>query len=142
MGLMEKNLVNLCCDAKNKTEVLEHLTRMVWEAGRITSRALFLEELIRREVEAPTDIGFSVAIPHGKTDAVKEASLLFLRLQEPIVWNEDKVHLIFGIAVPKTETTQLHLQMLSRICRKIVSEEFLQQLDEASTAEEIIQLVL
>lgn len=141
MNLIDTDLVLLDQSAETKDEVLHILADLAESAGRLNDKALYIEELYVREAEAPTNIGFSTAIPHGRTDAVKDATLMFIRLKEEIPWNDDQVHMIFGIAVPESTDCRVHLAMLAKVARKIMKEELRNALDTASTCAEIVALL-
>jgi PTS system fructose-specific IIA component len=141
MELIDNDLVLLDQSAENKDEVIHMLADLAESAGRLNDKALYIEELYHREAEAPTNIGFSTAIPHGRTDAVKDAALMFIRLNKEIPWNEDQVHMIFGIAVPESVDCKIHLAMLAKVARKLMKEELRDALDAASTCDEVVALL-
>ena len=141
MKLINTDLILLDCTAENKDEVLNTLADLANTAGRLIDKELYIEELYRREAEAPTSIGFSAAIPHGKTDAVKEATLMFMRLRKEIPWNDDMVHMVFGIAVPESAPGHVHLSMLAKVARKLMNEDLRKALDIAISPEEIVNLL-
>ena len=141
MSLIDKSLVILDYEAENKDEVLHALADLAESAGRLNDKALYIEELYHREAEAPTNVGFSTAIPHGRTDAVKEATLMFIRLTKEIPWNDEYVHMVFGIAVPESEPSRVHLAMLAKVARKIMKEELRIALDNCTDCEGILSLL-
>ena len=55
-------------------------------SGEISSTEQFLEEVYRRESLGPTALGEGLAVPHGKTAAVKEAAFAVATLSEPLQW--------------------------------------------------------
>ena len=141
MSLICSDLIELDFPAENKDDVLQKLADMADAAGRLNDKAGYIKELYFREEEAPTNVGFSTAIPHGRTDAVKEATLMFMRLKKPIPWNDEKVHLIFGIAISESEPSKVHLAMLARVARKIMKEELRIALDECTDCESVVALL-
>ena len=73
------------------------------KAGRLNDKDEYIAEVFKREETYATGVGFSVATPHAKTDAVKTASVAFARLKKAIHWDdEDDVTMIFQLAVPCT----------------------------------------
>ena len=82
MDLIDNDLVLLDQTAGNKDDVLHMLADLVETAGRLNDKALFIEELYQREAEAPTNIGFSTAIPHGRTGRRKRSFADFYPLEE------------------------------------------------------------
>lgn len=65
-------------------------------------------------------------LPHAKSVHVKTPSLGFARLAKPIQWDDnEKVDLVFQIAVPSPGQGDLHLKIISSLFRKMVYPEFL-----------------
>lgn len=50
---------------------------LIDEAGGLVDREQYKQALYDREREGSTGIGFGIAIPHGKSDAVKHPCLAF-----------------------------------------------------------------
>ena len=73
-----------------------------------------------REDEISTAMGSSIAIPHALSLGVRHTSLVFLRLQNPIQWDDDQVQMVFGIAVRKENSGNEHLRILSNLARKLM----------------------
>lgn len=72
-------------------------------------------------------MGNDIAIPHGKSDAVKFPFIAFFRSKNRFAWNEDdeKVRIIFQIGVPKIGTELLHLKLISELkCKKVTGRKF------------------
>lgn len=82
-----------------------------------------------------------IAIPHGKSSAVKEASIVFGRSNKGIDYDSmdgKPAHLFFLIAVPE-ESSDLHLRALSEISRKLMHNDVREQLFKAETFEDFIK---
>lgn len=64
----------LCLNARftSREEAIHALTQRLAALGKISSTEQFLEEVYRRESLGPTALGEGLAVPHGKTAAVKE----------------------------------------------------------------------
>ena len=67
----------LCLNARftSREEAIHALTQRLAALGKISSTEQFLEEVYRRESLGPTALGEGLAVPHGKTAAVKETGL-------------------------------------------------------------------
>ncbi len=141
MSLINEELVLLDYTAKSKDEVLQKVADVMEACGRLSDKGAYIEQLYHREGLASTAIGFSVAIPHGKTDAVKQATLMFLRLTEEIPWNDEMARLIFAIGVPESEPGDTHLKLLAQVARKIAREECRNGFLNATTPQQVLELV-
>ena len=73
-NLTSPNLILVGKKFKNKDEAIKNLVEQLWKEGKITSKDQFLNDVMEREKLSPTGIEAGLAIPHGKSDAVKEAS--------------------------------------------------------------------
>lgn len=125
MELMDKNLVLFDVEASTKEEVIGLLTDAMEKGGRLLNKEGYLADVLKREADSTTAVGFSVAIPHAKSVHVKEPSLAFLRLHAPVQWNEDeKVQMVFQIGVPSPGQGDRHLEILAQLFRKLVHEDF------------------
>ncbi len=68
----------------------------------------FVKSVAGREYLSSTCIGGGVAIPHGKTQYVKESSISVCRLNKPIYWGEDWVDIVFLIALKEEDKYAYH----------------------------------
>jgi len=88
-------------------------------------------------------VGFGVAIPHGKTDAVNEPFLGFAKTKD-VEWaapDGKPVDLVFIIGVPEAQAGDEHLRILAKLSRKLMKEEFRQLLRKANSKEDILAAV-
>lgn len=142
MDVISQELIDLDIKIQSKERVIEHAADKMLEFNRTNDVEKLIEDVYLREEEASTSMGFGVAIPHAQSTAVTEASVVFMRLNEGIDWNEDKdVQLIFGIFVPSENVDNTHLKILAQIARKLVNEEFRNYLMTVETVEECEKLL-
>ena len=99
----------------------------VLEEGRITNKEIYLDSVLEREKLASTAVGFGVGIPHGKSEVVKTATVVFGRSDKGIKWNEDgeTVKLLFLLAIPIEAASNQHLKILAALSRKLMDEDFI-----------------
>ena len=98
---------------------------------------------MERERLGVTGIGMQVAIPHGKSSAVRTPSLVFARCDAGVdfrAMDGSLANLIFLIAVP-SEAGDLHLRMLSQLARSLMHDGFRDKLLHAGTEEEVLDLL-
>jgi PTS system fructose-specific IIA component/PTS system nitrogen regulatory IIA component len=110
--------------------------------GKLTNKGEFKEAVLKREEEFSTGIGMGVAIPHGKSSAVIEASMVFGKSEKGIDYqsmDDEPAHLFFLIAVPH-DSNDVHLRALSEISRKLMHSEVRNQLLQAESFEELINV--
>lgn len=117
---------------------------MMEAAGRAASRADFESALWQREDTFSTGIGFGVAIPHCQSAAVSSAVIAFLRFNTPVDWNSSDakpVDMAVMLAIPTPGPTEDHLRLLARLSRRLVHEEFREQLRTAGDEEAILRFI-
>lgn len=141
MMLIDENLIMLDVDYKTKDEIIEKNAYLLNELGRLNDVQGYIAAVKERESELCTNLGDGIGLPHTRTNTVKEASLIFLRLKEPILWGEeDPVKIVFQIAVGD-EQGDLHLKLLSQLARKLIYDEFKEKLFCVKSKEELLSLI-
>lgn len=120
---------------KTKYEVLAKMVRRLYDLRRIDDHDAFLENVLEREKIESTDMGIGVAIPHGKSAAVQQTSVVIGRLAEPILWKEVQeeddlpIFAIFLLAVPASdENGSLHLELISKVATLLIDDDFVEVL--------------
>lgn len=124
--MISSNLIELDADFKSREEIIKHCAKLMNREEKLKDLDGYIKSVLDRENINPTCFDFGVAIPHGKSDCVKEACFAFTRLEEPIIWcpNGEMVNLIFQIAVPESEAGDTHLKILAKLARNLMHEEF------------------
>lgn len=85
MGWIDQNLVFTNLTAKDSTDVINKLADALYKAGKVNND--FKQAVLDREVKFPTGIPagkINVAIPHTDVKYVREASLVFSTLKNPV----------------------------------------------------------
>ena len=136
-----QNLIFLDCDLHTKKEVIEFLVEKLYEENKIESKEGFLKAVMEREALSETGISDGLAIPHGKSELVKEAAFAAVRVKQPIKdWESldenNKVTLIFLLAIPMSQAGDTHLELLAELMTKAQDAEFLQRLKDSKTVDE------
>nr|WP_044642309.1 fructose PTS transporter subunit IIA [Risungbinella massiliensis] len=142
-SLLTEDLITLHLQSTDKDAAMNELAQLLDQAGVLSSVDGYLEALHQREKQGSTGIGFGIAIPHGKSDAVKEPRVAFGRTSG-IDWDSldgEPAQLIFMIAVPAEQAGDEHLRILQALSRKLIDDEFREALLAADSKEKVIQLL-
>lgn len=143
--LTNPSLVNLQTCFNSRDEAILALATQLEEAGKLHSKDDYLKAVFEREQEGPTALGEELAVPHGKTDAVKEAAFAMATLKEPVMWKgldeDEEVRLIFLIAIPNAEAGSTHIQLLTDLTTALVDDDVREAVLHASTPEEVFRLL-
>lgn len=140
--LITSELIELNLNTKSRLETIEWLSNLALKNDRLENKHDFMQEVVNRENQVSTDLGDGIAIPHGKSDSVKEPFVIFAKLEEPIVWNEEensKIDMVFMLGVPKNSESQTHLRIISQIAAKLVDEDFLESLRSTTEKQFILE---
>lgn len=141
-NLITDKMIILDQSLKTKDEVIYALAQKINNAGRLNDVNKYIEAVKSREADFPTSMGFYVAIPHGKSDAVKTSALAFLRLKEMVQWSEEEnVKYIFMIAVPFENSGDEHLKILAALSRHLMHEDFREKLMMIQEAHELVDII-
>lgn len=139
--IIDERLIILDLDVNDKLEAIASLSETAGKAGRLSDIDIYCQKVKKREEEVSTDMGFGIAIPHGKSDVVLDPFVVFAKLKKPIVWNEEensKVNLIFMIGAPENSKDNVHLKILSQIAGKLMDEDFLNDLRNVTEKETVL----
>lgn len=136
--MIDKELISIGQDYNDKLKVIGNLAEQARKNGKINDAKKFVNAVLAREQESSTAVGFLVAIPHGKSEAVQEPFVGFCRPLHPMNWDGEEVQLIFLIGVPTHQKDTLHLKILSHISRKLVDEDFRKSLLQADNKTEVL----
>lgn len=142
--LLSKETIFLPLETGTKEQVIRSMATGLAASGSVTDTESYVQAVLTREQSSSTGIGFGVAIPHGKSAGVTKAGLAFARLSSPTDWqslDDEPVTMVFMIAVPEANVGNEHLQILVALSRKLIHEEFRQKLLQASTAEEVTDIL-
>lgn len=140
--LMSDAIVMFDMEAESAEEIIRKIADMMDKDGRLIDKEGYVADVMTREAGSSTAVGFSVATPHSKSVHVKEPSLAFVRLTKPMKWDDaEEVDMIFQIGVPSPGQGDRHLEILAGLFRKIMHDDFREQLASAETAEEVIKLI-
>lgn len=143
INFLREEAVSAHLKSKEKRGVLEELTDLLVKAGEIENREEMIDALLDREKLGSTGIGEGVAIPHAKSDVVREAVAAFGRSPQGIKFDSldgEPAYLFFLLVAP-TDSTGPHLKALARISRILKDRPFREALKKAETEEEILQLI-
>lgn len=130
-SIIQKECIVFDIDTCDKDEAILTLVKKLKGQNKITSVADFYQDVLDREKIAPTAIGYNIGLPHGRTNNVIEPAVCFGRLNNEIIWNKETnevANIIILIAVPQENKGNLHMQILSKLARKLMHEDFRNEL--------------
>ena len=134
----------VCVQAQyaSRDEAIRQLAMRLVALGKITDSDAFLTEVFHRETQGPTALGEGLAVPHGKSAAVKEAAFAVATLREPLAWEgvdgPEAVELIFLLAIPAAEAGSTHIQVLTELTSRLADDALRARVMSATSAEDLL----
>lgn len=125
----------------DKETIISTLATKAFDQGRLENKQEYINAVLKREKEYSTALGYEVAIPHGQSDTVKDPFVVFGRVKDPIIWDQNSVRIIFMIGVPEHNKDKIHMKILANISRKLIDDEFRKSLIEAKDENEIFDIL-
>ncbi|MGQ3478971.1 PTS fructose transporter subunit IIABC [Paenibacillus sp. TY11] len=140
--LMIKETMIMDLQATTKDGAIEELIASLEASGRINDRALFKEMIYKREAESSTGIGGGIAMPHAKTKAVNEATVVFAKSSKGVEFESldgEPAKVFFMIAAPEG-AANTHLRTLAALSRLLIDTDFIDKLMNTQTPDEVSEL--
>ncbi|MFP8951526.1 PTS sugar transporter subunit IIA [Natrialbaceae archaeon A-arb3/5] len=138
-SVLTTELITLAEPPAEKDACIEFLLDRAVEADRVDDREAALDALLAREEETTTGVGKGIGIPHAKTDAVSEPTIVFARSSEGVdfdAMDDEPATLLFLLLVP-ADGGEEHLSILSSLSRSLMHDDVRERLHEADSREAI-----
>ncbi|CUB25433.1 PTS mannose transporter subunit IIABC [Bacillus spizizenii] len=129
---------------ETRDDIIDEMIQTLSRNGMLLSESGFKQAILNREQQGTTAIGMNIAIPHGKSEAVRKPSVAFGIKRSGVDWNSldgSDAKLIFMIAVPKESGGNQHLKILQMLSRKLMDDSYRKQLLSVQTKEEVYKLL-
>ncbi|EKQ57413.1 fructose-specific PTS transporter subunit EIIC [Clostridium sp. Maddingley MBC34-26] len=143
VDLLHKQGINLNFNPSTKEQCINELVDLMNKTGNLNNKEEYKKAILAREELSTTGIGDGIAIPHGKTSAVKKASLAAAISKTGVDYDSldgQPAHLFFMIAVPDNNDN-LHLEVLARLSTILMDESFRTSLINCSDKDEFLKLI-
>ena len=141
--LLKVEGIKLNASAKDKDDAINQLVDLQVKSGNISDKEKYKKGIYAREEESTTAMGEGIAIPHAKTDAVKQAGLVAMTVPDGVDYDapdDEPSNLFFMIAAPNTKDN-IHLEVLSRLATMLMDEEFVENLRAAKSSQEFLDVI-
>jgi PTS system fructose-specific IIC component len=130
--------------AREKIAAINELVAHMVDKELVQDGEEFIKALAKRENLESTGIGDGIAIPHARTNAVKDLTLAFARSPKGIDFSSvdgKPSYIIFLIASPESKKSEyiLALAKLSRLLRKHAVRDLLRNAREPKEIMDIIK---
>lgn len=126
-----------------KREIIEELVAAIEVGDQIADHGRVLESVVQRESIMSTGIGHGIAIPHGKSEAVKKLSGVLGIKREGADFEslDGQPAYIFFLLVSPVDVSGPHIKALARISRLLKGEDFRKALIQAQTPGDVLAII-
>ena len=144
LDYVSADTISLSLDASDKRGAIDELAALLDRSGRVADRDGLVRAVLAREEQMSTGLGNELAIPHGKTDAMRQAAVAFSRRADGIDWSSldgSAAKLFFLIAVPTSAAGNEHLEILAMLSRRLMNADWRARLRAAGSKDEILAIL-
>lgn len=142
IDLLKAEAIQLNTAVASKEEAIDKMIALHEKAGNLSDTAAYKEAILAREAQGTTAIGEGIAVPHAKSDSVKTPGLSAITVPGGVDYDAPDgkpSDICFMIAAPLDG--DLHLEILSRLMVMLMEPEFCNDLRNAKTADEFLNII-
>lgn len=140
---LDPRAIKIGLAASDKEAILKELVDVLAEFKDVGDRKAIVRALLDRENLGSTGIGQGIAIPHGKTDRVKELVAVLGVSPKGVNFDAldgEAVYIFFLLVAPK-DTAGPHLKALAQISRLLRDSYFCELMKRCHTPDELYELI-
>ena len=141
--LLIKERINLNLQSRDKKSVIREIAKLHDNTGILTDYEGYVGALNAREEQSSTALEEGIAIPHAKTEYVKQPALAMGRSTEGIDYESmdgEPSHLFFMIAAP-AGADNTHIETLARLTQLLLDDDFRISLEKAEKPDEVLDII-
>lgn len=146
---MLKDIITLDCidinlKGNTKSEIIDEMIDILYKAGKLNDREEYKKEILKREQQGSTGMEEGIAIPHAKTNAVKNSTVAIGISKKGVDYESldgELSHLFFMIAASDTSADS-HIEILSKITTLLLEDEIREGILHANSKEELLNILI
>lgn len=142
VDLLKKDCIELGVKLNSKSEAIDKLVDLHNKAGNLVDAKIYKDGILAREAGGTTAIGDGIAIPHAKSEAVKEPALAVVTVPDGVDYEAmdgKPSNLIFMIAAPNDG--DVHLEVLARLMTMLMDADFKNKLLNAPNKDAFLKAI-
>ncbi len=142
VDLIATNVVRVPLKSKTKTEVIRELIDVLDKAGKLGDAESVFKAVIARENMGSTGLEKGIAVPHAKTEKVKNLTLAIGIAPDGIDFDslDNEPSKLFFLLLAQPSQSGPHIEALAEIARITRSQSFCRLLVNAKSPEEVVEL--
>ena len=142
--VIHKELMVVMSSSKDKDEVIHELGNLLYQEGYTDDVQAFIDDVYLREKEGVTGIGQGIAIPHGKSEAVRTTTVAIAVLDNPIKWETldgEPVKVVIMFAVRDSDSNTTHILLLQQVATLLAHDDFVKDLKKVKSVDALYELL-
>ncbi len=142
VDLITPDVVKVPLTARDKPGVIDELIQILKDAGKIEDKDRVADDIHKREAMGSTGLEFGIAVPHAKSEAVKELTMSLGIAPQGIEFDamDGKPSKLFFLILAAPDQSGPHIEALAEIAKLSKSKSFLNALINATSADEVVDL--
>jgi PTS system nitrogen regulatory IIA component len=143
-SILSRDTVALNLKGRTKEELIEELLVVATRSGKISDIGAARKAVLERERRMSTGMKHGIAIPHGKTDAVKELVACIGVSEQAIDFDalDREPCRIFIMTLSPADKTGPHLQFLAEVSLLFRSAEKRAAILAAKSPDEVLKVLI
>ena len=136
--------INIDLKGQTKSEIIDEMVDILYNNGKLNDREEYKKEILKREAQSSTGMEEGIAIPHGKTKAVKIPTVAIGISKKGVDYESldgEPSHLFFMIAAPENSNDS-HIELLSKITTLLLEDDIREALLNAKSKEEVLDILM
>jgi mannitol/fructose-specific phosphotransferase system IIA component (Ntr-type) len=142
-SILSRDSVALHLKGRTKEELIDELLEVAAKSGKIGDPAAAKKAVLERERRMSTGMKHGIAIPHGKTDAVKDLVACIGVSDQAVDFDalDRQPCRIFIMTLSPADKTGPHLQFLAEVSLLFRSEDKRNAILAAASPEEVLKVL-
>ena len=137
--LLSEDCIVMNLESNSKEDLIKSMVTVLDDKNLLIDKNETLKAILEREKTMSTGMQHGVALPHGKTDAVKNMCMAVGLKPEGLDFQslDGKLSRVFILIASRKNGAEPHIQLLSEVSKKLYSEESVQKLLTCKTKKEV-----
>ncbi|GEO46047.1 hypothetical protein LKI01_00460 [Companilactobacillus paralimentarius] len=140
--ILKPQNVRVDVSVSSKNELLHYLAKFSCEQQSGLDEEEIYGRFLLREQQASTNLGDGIVLPHVIDDSIKDLTMLVIKLNNPIMWDDEKIDMAISLLIPKSEPDFLHVKYLASISILLLKPNFRYALSETTSPEQIVNMFI
>lgn len=125
--MLKEEYIELDTQLSTKEEALRYISQKALQYQLTDDKEDLYQDFLNREAEFSTGLQDGFAIPHARSNHVKDIAIMYIRTNKDIDWgtlDEKPVRYMFALLVPSDLEGQVHLEMISKLATCLLEDDF------------------